>query len=140
VNEWNTQVAKSAPTIIILIALLFIGIAFGSGLAIGIGHKSGITDTELDRIRTELAAERQRIIELEGTVTELASRNNQLTESLSRASEIAGEIDQSIGRIETIQGNMAEKLRGIITALTDIQRALRSFNDSINIGGSGGDS
>jgi chromosome segregation ATPase len=114
---------------------------FGLGAIVG-GHSrsTGDPDTELAGAGAELDAERQRVIQLEGAVTELTSRNNQLQEHINRAIAIAGEIDQSIGRLETLSGNMAQKLRGIITALQDIQRALRSFNDSINIGGSSGDS
>jgi len=125
----------------VLICIIVALIAFGMGAIVGgCRIEPGSPDTELDRIGTELAAERLRIVELEATVAGLTSRNNQLTESISRASAIAGEIDQSISRLETIQGNMAEKLRIIITALKDIQRAIRSFSDSLNISGSGGGS
>jgi hypothetical protein len=111
----------------IALAFYFIGLLVG-----GCRIEPGSPDTELDRIGAELAAERQRIVELEGTVTDLTGRNQDLRDAIIRASRAAHEIDQSINRLEGISGDMAEKLRGTIEALQDIQTAIRDFRRSLD--------
>lgn len=115
--------------------LLAVGFLGGLGL---VGRGLGDANRLAEKYRTDLVAERQRADELEKTVGDLEGRNRELTESLGRASDTLGGIDQAAGGIQVSQGDAIEKLRGVIAALEAIREKIRVYEDSRVDTGRGG--